>query len=260
MEPSEEYQELARLAAELAVEAGQLLTAGHHADHTGLTTKTSSTDMVSDVDRASEELIDRRLSELRPQDGIVGEEGASRPGTSGLSWIIDPLDGTTNYLYGFPSFSVSIAAALDGTVVAGAVHDPTHGETFVAGLGCGATCNGRPLQVAGPPTLATALVGTGFSYDPDRRRLQASVLPRLLPRVRDIRRAGAASVDLCWVAAGRLDAYYEYGLQPWDWSAGELVAAEAGARCGLLSDGTRVVAPAHLFDDLVELLEGAQPA
>ncbi len=260
MEPSEEYQELAGLAAQLAVEAGQLLTAGRRADRTGLTTKTSSTDMVSDVDRASEELIDRRLSELRPDDGIVGEEGASRPGTSGLSWIIDPLDGTTNYLYGFPSFSVSIAAAMDGTVVAGAVHDPTHDETFVAGLGCGAACNGRPLRVAGPPTLATALIGTGFSYDPDRRRLQASVLPRLLPRVRDIRRAGAASLDLCWVAAGRLDAYYEYGLQAWDWAAGELVAAEAGARCGLLSDGTRVVAPDHLFDDLVELLEGAQPA
>ncbi len=260
MEAPEDFEELARLAAELAVEAGQILAAGRHADRTGLTTKTSSTDMVSDIDRASEELIDRRLSELRPDDGIVGEEGASRPGTSGVSWIIDPLDGTTNYLYGFPEFSVSIAAALEGTVVAGAVHDPSHSETFVAALGCGATCNGQRLVITGPPTLATALIGTGFSYDPDRRRLQASVLPRLLPRVRDIRRAGAASLDLCWVAAGRLDAYYEYGLQPWDWSAGELVAAEAGARCGLLSDGTRVVAPAHLFDDLVELLEGAQPA
>ncbi|MBW3557558.1 MAG: inositol monophosphatase, partial [Actinobacteria bacterium] len=215
---------------------------------------------VSDVDRASERLIDERLSELRPHDGIVGEEGASRPGTSGVSWIIDPLDGTTNFLYGFPEFSVSIAAAVDGKVVAGAVHDPNHAETFVAALGGGATCNGQPLKVEGAPTLATALVGTGFSYDPERRRLQASLLPRLLPEVRDIRRAGAASLDLCWVAAGRLDAYYEWGLQAWDWAAGELVAAEAGARCGVLADGTRVVAPPHLFDDLVDLIEsGPQP-
>ena len=254
MSAPEDLHELSRLAAELAVEAGRLLTGGLDAARTGLATKTSSTDMVSDIDRASERLIDQRLCELRPDDGIVGEEGASRPGTSGVSWIIDPLDGTTNYLYGFPAFAVSIAAAVDDMVVAGAVHDPTHGETFVGALGGGATCNGRPLRVEGPPSLATALVGTGFSYDADRRRRQASILPRLLPVVRDIRRAGAASLDLCWMAAGRLDAYYEHGLQPWDWAAGELVASEAGARCGVLADGTRVVAPPQLFDDLVELV------
>jgi myo-inositol-1(or 4)-monophosphatase len=247
--------ELAALAREVAMEAGALLREGQQRDRTTVETKSTGTDMVTEIDRASEALIARLLREARPGDGMLGEEGTSTESTTGVRWIADPLDGTTNYLYGFPAFGVSIAAESGGRLVAGAVHDPTHGETFVAWLGGGATCNGRRLAVTGPPSLATALVGTGFSYDRERRRLQAALLPRVLPAVRDIRRAGAAALDLCWVALGRLDAYYEWGLAPWDWAAGSVIASEAGARTGALADGTQVAAPPHLYDELVALLE-----
>jgi myo-inositol-1(or 4)-monophosphatase len=249
---------LAALAARIAEEAGGVLREGRTRARTVVETKSTGTDMVTDVDRASEALIAARLAEERPGDGLLGEEGTATPSSTGVEWIADPLDGTTNYLYGFPSFGVSIAASYDGEVVAGAVHDPTHGETFIASIGNGATCNGVPLQVAGPATLATALVGTGFSYGRERRAVQAAVLPRLLPAVRDIRRAGAAALDLCWVGLGRLDAYYEWGLAPWDWAAGSLVATEAGARVGRLPDDTIVAAPPQLYDQLVALLE-AEP-
>jgi fructose-1,6-bisphosphatase/inositol monophosphatase family enzyme len=150
--------------------------------------------------------------------------------------------------------------------VVGVVRDPVHGETFTAVVGRGASCNGRALTITGPPTLATALVGTGFGYDRERRALQSEVLRRVLPNVRDIRRAGAAAVDVCWVAAGRLDAFYELGLAPWDWAAGSLVASEAGARAEVLASprsdepGVHVAAPPHLFDGLVDLLRSPGPA
>lgn len=246
---------LATLATEITIEAGALLREALHRTRTTVETKSTGTDMVTEIDRASEALIARLLQEARPGDGMLGEEGTATASTTGVRWIADPLDGTTNYLYGFPAFGVSIAAEVDGRVVAGAVHDPIHGETFVASLGAGATCNGRALAVGGPSSLSTALVGTGFSYDRDRRRWQASLLPRVLPAVRDIRRAGAAALDLCWVALGRLDAYYEWGLAPWDWAAGSFIAREAGARTGELTDGTQIAAPPHLYDDLVALLQ-----
>ncbi|HEX7166379.1 MAG TPA: inositol monophosphatase family protein [Acidimicrobiales bacterium] len=251
---SDERLALAAFAASVAEEAGALLVERLAQVRIVVDTKSTSTDMVTEVDRASEALIAQRILEHRPGDGLVGEEGTARPSSTGVEWVADPLDGTTNYLYGFPAFSVSIAAMVGGESVAAAVHDPVHHETFTAALGAGAWCNGRRLAVAGAPALATALVGTGFGYDATRRAEQAAVLPRVLPNVRDVRRMGSAALDLCWVALGRLDAYYERGLALWDWAGGSLVAAEAGATVLTLDDGTTVAAPPHLVDDLVALL------
>ncbi|HVF33285.1 MAG TPA: inositol monophosphatase family protein [Acidimicrobiales bacterium] len=249
--------DLRALAVALAEEAGALLLEGQPKVRASVETKSTGTDMVTEMDRASERLIVDGLLAARPDDGILGEEGSARAGTSGVRWVIDPLDGTTNYLYGFPSYGVAIGAEVDGAPVAAAVHDPVHGETFSASLGGGSACNGRALTVTGPPTLATALVGTGFAYDAARRAAQAEVVRRVVPNVRDLRRAGAAALDLCWVAAGRLDAFYERGLAPWDWCAASLVAAEAGLRTQVFDEGghdLHVAAPPHLFDDLVALL------
>lgn len=252
---------LCALAAEVAEEAGALLVKGVDLVRETVETKTSLTDMVSEMDRAAEEHIVARIVEERPDDAILGEEGSDRAGTSGVRWVIDPLDGTTNYLYGFLTFGVSVGVEVDGVITAGAVRDPMHGETFTAIRGGGSWCNGRRLRLVGPPTLSTALVGTGFSYDADRRARQAQLLCRVLPNVRDIRRAGAAAVDLCWLGAGRIDAFYEQGLEPWDWAAGSLVAAEAGARIAIFHPpgddpaGIHVGAPPHLFDPLLELLD-----
>jgi myo-inositol-1(or 4)-monophosphatase len=246
--------ELAAVAAAIAEEAGNLLLERLSRVRTEVSTKTTGTDMVTDADRASESLIAQLLEQRRPGDGLVGEEGAARPSTTGVTWLADPLDGTTNFLYGVPVFGVSLAAQIDGTTIAGAVRDPIHRETFVAARGAGASLNDRPLRIDGAHDIAHALVGTGFSYDATRRARQAATLTRVLPAVRDIRRVGAAAVDLCWVALGRLDAFYERGLAPWDWAAGALVATEAGARTATLDDGTQVAAPPQLFDALVALL------
>jgi myo-inositol-1(or 4)-monophosphatase len=220
---------LVGLAEEVAREAGSLLHEGLHGQRSMIATKTSRTDMVTEMDRASEALIVERLLGSRPDDGILAEEGSARDGTSGVRWVIDPLDGTTNYLYGHPTYSVSIAAEVDGEVVAGVVGDPSLGEYFTATKGGGAFLNGSPVDHSGKDDLSTALVATGFAYVRDLRARQAEVLVAVLPTVRDIRRAGAASLDLCWVACGRLDGYYEISLQPWDVAAGILVASEAGA-------------------------------
>lgn len=199
--------------------------------------KSSTTDLVTDVDRACERLLVDGIVAERGDDAIVGEEGTDRPGTSGVRWVIDPLDGTTNFLYGHPGFGVSVAAELDGTTVVGVVVDTMAGDVYAAVLGRGATRNGSPIAVSGATTLAEALIGTGFSYDPSRRARQAEALAVVLPKVRDIRRMGAAAVDLCSVACGRLDGYYERGLAPWDHAAGALVASEAGATVsGILED------------------------
>ena len=217
------------LAIDLAERAGRLLldeAPGRAAD---VATKSSRTDMVTAVDRASEALIVDALREERPDDGVLGEEGSSRAGTSGVRWVIDPLDGTTNYLYGFPLFAVSIAVEVDAVVEVGVVAHPSLGELFTARRGGGARCNGQPIAVSGKDDLSTALIGTGFAYDPDRRREQARWLEHVLPSVRDIRRGGAAALDLCWVACGRLDGFYEAGLSAWDVAAGDLIAREAGA-------------------------------
>ena len=196
----------------------------------GASAKSSPTDLVTDIDRSSEALIVRALLRARPDDGIQGEEGSSEKGSTGITWVIDPLDGTINYLYGIGVFAVSIAASHEGRSIAGVVHDPTTGEMFTASEGKGAFLDGHELRIeaSGRP-LGEALVGTGFSYSAPSRAAQARLLSVLLPEVRDIRRGGSAALDLCSVACGRLDAYYEAELKPWDRAAGGLVAREAGA-------------------------------
>jgi fructose-1,6-bisphosphatase/inositol monophosphatase family enzyme len=254
--------ELVAVATDLASTAAALLLDGLTRQRVEVSTKSSPTDMVTEMDRASEALIVAGIRAARPDDGIVGEEGADLDGTSGVRWLVDPVDGTTNYLYGFPGFAVSIAAERHGEVVVGVVHDPMHGDVFKAAKGRGATRNGTPISASTKDDLATALVGTGFSYERDRRRRQANVLSQVLPHIRDIRRMGAAAVDLCSVACGRLDAFYERGLGPWDLAAGALIAGEAGAAVGDLTGGPPsgdfVLAAARgLFEPLRALLDTA---
>jgi fructose-1,6-bisphosphatase/inositol monophosphatase family enzyme len=192
-------------------------------------TKSSMTDMVTEMDTWSEATIVDTITALRPADGFLGEEGSSRPSETGVVWVIDPIDGTTNFLYDIPGFSISIAARVDEVDMVGAVHDPIRDERFRAVQGGGATRNGSPIHASTKADLGTALVATGFSYEANRRRAQAQALTILLPEVRDIRRFGGAALDLCSVACGRVDAYYERGLGTWDTAAGAVIAVEAGA-------------------------------
>lgn len=212
--------------------------------------------MVSDADREAEAALTRLLGAERPDDGVLGEEGADAGGASGRRWVIDPLDGTTNYLYRYRAWAVSVALEdASGAGLVGVVHDPLNGETFSASRGGGAFLNGEPIRVSGHDELKTALVATGFGYDPEVRRGQAELLLRVLPRVRDVRRAGAAALDLCHVAAGRLDGYFERGIHHWDYAAGALIVAEAGGRVLELSGGRFGLAAAApgLVEELVEL-------
>lgn len=254
--------ELLEIAVVLAREAGTLLQAGRPAGALRVSSKSTPTDVVTEMDHAAEALITEALARLRPDDGILGEEGTDRAGTSGVRWVVDPLDGTVNYLYDLGGWAVSIGAELDGEPLLGVVQVPSAGETFAAVRGEGATCNGRPLRVNAAPALDRALVATGFGYDPRRRAHQAEILRHVLPAVRDIRRGGACAVDLCALAAGRVDAYFERGVRPWDYAAGGLIAAEAGARVAGLggaapSSTFLLAAPPELFDRLEALLVAA---
>jgi myo-inositol-1(or 4)-monophosphatase len=257
----EELVETALHAADAA--AYQLLM---RADRpwSGVGSKSSATDLVGDADRAAERAIAEILDRERPSDGRIAEEGGDRGGSSGLWWVVDPLDGTTNYLWGIPNWAVSIAVCdADGPVV-GVVAQPAAGDTFVALRGGGAWLGGRRLHMSAPPELAYALVGTGFHYSAAERRRQAEVLARVLPRVRDIRRFGAAALDLAWVAAGRLDAFFERGVQQWDWMAGRLVVTEAGGAVRVLDPagarpGGIVAAHPELLDVIEQLFEGGPP-
>lgn len=245
------------LAVALARETAALLQRRRPAD-LGADTKSTPTDVVTVMDRAAERLIVQRLGEQRPDDAVLGEEGGSRPGRSGVRWIVDPLDGTVNYLYGIPAYGVSIAAELDGEVVAGAVYDALHRVVHEAVRGGGARTDGTPIRCSGVGELSLALVGTGFAYAADTRARQGRLVGELLPRVRDIRRIGAAALDLCAVAAGQLDAYFERGLKPWDRAAGMLIAAEAGARTASVPDGDEqitVAAAPGVFDALIAELD-----
>ena len=212
--------------------------------------------MVSAADHDSEALIRRGLADAFPDDGLLGEEGSRTESVSGRRWVVDPLDGTTNFLYGFPGWAVSIA--LEGEL--GVVYDPVREELFVAERGGGATLNGSPLRVRAHSDLSTALIATGFGYDAERRGKQGEVLRRVLPRIRDVRRAGAASLDLCWLAAGRLDGYFERGLGAWDWAAARIVAEEAGAAVADLEPSPHGLAAAHpeLLPQLLDLLASAE--
>ncbi len=224
--------ELLPLARELATEAGLFLRQRAPLVRELIDTKSSLTDMVTEVDRAAEALIVDRILAARPNDGLLGEEGTSRDGTSGVRWVIDPLDGTTSYIYGYPAYSVSIASELRGEPVAGAVYDAAHGLLYSAAKGGGAFCDGRSIAVSGETRLGLALCGTGFGYDPGMRARQAAMVAQILPRIRDIRRGGSAALDLCWVASGHLDAYFEQGLNAWDMAAGVLIVREAGGITG----------------------------
>jgi myo-inositol-1(or 4)-monophosphatase len=218
--------------------------------------------MVSDADRASESLITDAIRAARPDDSILGEEGGEEPGSSGIRWVIDPLDGTTNFLFGVPHWAVSIACEDAGGALAGVVYDPLRDELYVASRSSGATLNGVPIGVSGAHDLSRALIGTGFSYDAGERAAAAALLPTILPRVRDIRRAGAASLDIVWVGAGRYDGFYESGLAPWDSAAGTLIATEAGARTEVMPalgpNGTGLIAATPgIFDALRDLIDRA---
>lgn len=220
--------DLLALAVEVAEEAGRLLVE-HQGHRLTVETKTTSTDPVSEADRASERLLVDRLLAARPDDAILGEEDAgNRSGTSGIRWVIDPLDGTVNYLYGIPLWCVSVAAEDDRGSVVGVVHHPSSGETFRAARGGGAWLGERRLAVTDVDDPGQALVATGFAYDRSVRSDQGRDAAELVTHVRDLRRGGAAALDLAWVAAGRFDAYLEFGLQRWDWAAGTLLVTEAG--------------------------------
>jgi len=247
------------LATGLARDAGALalrMRAGIRTE----STKSSPTDVVTAADRAVERLVVDGIRAERPDDGLLGEEGASTPGTSGLRWVVDPIDGTVNYLYGLPQWAVSIAVEdASRQAVVGVVHDPAKGELFTAVRGRGSRLDGERLACNAVDDLGQALVGTGFGYDARRRAVQARHLAAVLPAVRDLRRLGAGALDLCAVACGRLDAYFEQGLSPWDSAAGGLVATEAGARLGGLRGRPAgfpmvVAAAPGVFDALHDLL------
>jgi myo-inositol-1(or 4)-monophosphatase len=259
-------RELLDLAVRTAKAAGRMLVEDRPRDLGVAETKSSPTDIVTEMDQRSERLIVASVLAERPQDGFLGEEGASLEGTSGVLWIVDPIDGTVNYLYEIPGWCVSIGVQVDGETVAAVVEVPRLGETFTAVRGRGAWLNGEPIsahssQSEGKPVpMERALVATGFGYAAQRRKVQGRIAADLLPRVRDIRRAGAAAIDLCSVACGRVDAYYERGCKPWDLAAGSLIATEAGALVGGLygaaaSDEMTVAAAPGLFESLCGFLE-----
>lgn len=237
---SEFVDELRALADRLATSGGEVarrMLAEFSGEGLGATSKSSATDPVTVIDTSVEEHLRHELAEHRPTDSMLGEETGETPArdeASRIRWVVDPVDGTVNLLYGIPFTAVSVAAEIDGVVVVGAVHNIVSGETWTAARGRGATLRGadgtvRPLAASGCSDLSLALVGTGFAYDAAVRAEQGHAVAALLPRVRDIRRCGSAALDLCMLATGRLDAYYERCLKPWDHAAGALIAAEAGA-------------------------------
>ena len=222
--------------------------------------KSTATDLVTSTDRASERWLVEQILASRPDDGVLGEEGADRPGRSGVRWIVDPIDGTVNFVLGLPQYAVSVGAEVDGEVVAGAVTNVVTREVFHGWIGGGAYLDGTPLHGPRSVPLERAVIGTGFSYSATRRARQIAVVAEVLPLIADIRRLGSASLDLCAVAAGRLDAYFEAGLNPWDCAAGLVIAGEAGVRLSGLRGRPAVgeftlAAGASLADDLVALLE-----
>jgi myo-inositol-1(or 4)-monophosphatase len=252
------------LAAQLAMDAGKLVFEGRKNGLTSISTKSTDTDVVTEFDRASEKLIVAGLRAERPDDAVIGEEGTDDVGASGVRWLVDPIDGTTNFQYDLPGYAVSIAALSDDRQLAGAVYIPSTDELFTASAGGGALLNGSPIRCGTLESLQHALVATGFAYQIERRRDQALRVAQVIPRIRDIRRFGAASTDLCYLAAGRFDVYYEKFLGPWDWAAGELIAREAGCRTGRFdggpidSDEVLAANPA-MFDQMVQLLADTEP-
>lgn len=261
--------ELLDIARTIALEAGELIARRRIEGVVVADTKSSSIDVVTFADRECEEFIKNRLAELRPEDGFYGEEGNEFTGASGLTWVVDPIDGTVNYLYGIPQFAVSIAV-VEGeanpatwTQLAGVVFNPLIDELYFASLGGGAWLmhGGKLTELSAnkESVIEQSLFATGFGYSSQVRSEQAKLLSKVLPVVRDIRRAGAASLDLCAVAAGRLDGYFERGTKPWDHAAGSLVAREAGAQVGGLNGNAEgeamiIATNAHLYPQIDALL------
>ena len=223
-----DLRELLALASDFAHEAGRLHAQGLRSA-LRIETKSTPTDLVSHIDKQAERLIVERLREVRPDDSLLAEEGSLLEGGSGVRWVVDPLDGTTNYIYGYPAYAVSIAVEIDGEAQVGVVLDSSAGRLYRAVAGHGAFCDGERLQVRDETDLSRALVATGFAYAAEQRERQGATVARVLGRVRDIRRSGTAARDLCHIAAGHVDAYWELDLSPWDHAAGVLIAREAGA-------------------------------
>lgn len=249
-DPRDDTAQLRSVAEQLATAAAEFVRrrraevfGAEYSTGDAVRTKSTPTDPVTVVDTETEALLRRRLAELRPGDAVLGEEGGGPAGAvaaGAVTWVLDPIDGTVNFVYGIPVYAVSVAAQVDGISVAGAVVDVVSGEIYSAGKGLGAhmtdAAGRRVLRCTDVTELSMALVGTGFGYSPRRRTAQARLLAGLLPQVRDVRRLGSAALDLCMVAAGRLDAHYEHGLHVWDWAAGALIAAESGARVLVADD------------------------
>lgn len=257
--------ELRNLARDIAAEAGKLASRMRQEGVEIAASKTTDIDIVTYGDQATEEFIRSKIADARPQDGFLGEEGGAQRGSSGLTWVIDPIDGTVNYLYGIPAYGVSIAVVegdpnpASWTTLAGVVNNPAIGEMFVAARGEGSFLGKQRLEVAPVDSVEHTLLGTGFAYSSVMRARQARILNTLLPRVRDIRRIGACSLDLCSLAAGRLNAYYEIDLKPWDHAAGALIAREAGARIEGINgakEGQDLLLAAHpaIFGEIHQLL------
>jgi myo-inositol-1(or 4)-monophosphatase len=251
---------LLSLVEQVAREAGALARRQREVEPVAVTaTKSSPTDVVTAADTAVEALIRRRVAAERPEDAVRGEEGDDSTGSSGLTWVVDPIDGTVNYLYGIPRYATSIAVEDGAGALVAAVHAPATGETFTARRGAGAWRDGEPVTPTDCGSLERALLATGFGYRAERRARQAEVVAAVLPLIRDIRRGGSAALDLCDVACGRLDGYFEQGLQPWDLAAGGLILAEAGGRVSGLrgappSERLVVAAGPRLHPLLVDLL------
>lgn len=254
-----DLDDLGDLAVAIARDAGSLIRRRRTEGVRITETKSSATDIVTEADRASEELIRAWLRDARPDDAVLGEEGDDVPGTSGVRWIVDPIDGTVNYAHGLPNYAVSIGVEVDGEVAVGVVLNPAQGIEYTAVRGRGARRNGEPIMVAEPVPLARAVVGTGFSYERDLRISQALTLSHLLPAIADVRRFGSCALDLCAVADGSLDGYVEEGIGgPWDYAGGGLVAREAGARTEVLTGVAGrvlvVAAPAASYDEFRDLI------
>jgi len=256
---------LLALATDVAVRAGDTALAGRRSAQIEAGTKSTATDLVTAFDRAAERTIVEGITSARPDDAIVGEEGTNRAGTSGITWFVDPIDGTTNFVYDLPTWTTSVAAADAAGAVVGVVYAPALGELFRATRGGGATLTTDalgevPIRCSERTEVGLALVATGFGYAAARRAAQAGVLATLMGSIRDVRRFGSAALDLCYTAAGRFDAYYETGLNSWDAAAGELIAIEAGCRAGDHRGGSArpdelLVAAPGVFDALTHLLD-----
>jgi myo-inositol-1(or 4)-monophosphatase len=251
--------ELERVASDTARAAAQVVSAAYGRPR-AVGRKSSPTDVVTQTDLRAEDLVRQRLGEATPDAGLLGEEGGTSAPGARVQWVIDPLDGTINFLYGVPLFAVSIAAAIDGEIVAGAVIDVLRDELFSAHLGGGARCDGAPIEVSTCTSLPEALVATGFSYQAELRDTQGEVAHRVLPRARDLRCFGSAALELCWVACARIDAYFQRDTEIWDRAAGGLIAAEAGARTELPcpeNEDLIIAAAPGVFDDLWAVVQFA---